>query len=76
MKSRIAALVTLVFSVALLAGSALAATEKCPAGSAKIEAGPWQYCSNDGYITSICIKVGTQTISFTADARLPGRFTG
>ena len=67
MKIRFAALATLVFSVALLAGAAFAGTEKCPAGSAKIESGPWQYCSNDGFITSICIKAGTQTYSFTAD---------
>ncbi len=68
MKIRIASLATLVFSVALLAGAAFAnGTEKCPAGSAKIESGPWQYCSTDGYITSICIKAGNKTYSFSAD---------
>jgi len=67
-KSRFAGLAALAFAVALFAGSAMATgTEKCPAGSAKIEAGPWEYCSKDGPITSVCIKAGNETYSFSAD---------
>ncbi|MEO7866608.1 MAG: hypothetical protein ABIU54_03120 [Candidatus Eisenbacteria bacterium] len=66
-KPRFVGLATLALSVALFAASAFAATEKCPAGEKKIEAGPWQYCSTTGIITSICVKAGTQTFSFTAD---------
>lgn len=67
LKSRFVGLATLALSVALFAGSVIAATEKCPAGAAKLEAGPWTYCSNDGPITSVCIKAGTKVYSFTAD---------
>ncbi len=68
MKSRFAGIVLTAFAVALFAGSAMAnGTEKCPPGDAKIESGPWQYCSKDGVITSICIKAGNRTYTFTAD---------
>ncbi len=68
LKSRFVGLTTLALSVALLAGSAMATgTEKCPAGDAKIESGPWQYCTSGAPIVSICVKAGNQTYSFSAD---------
>ncbi|MEO5616331.1 MAG: hypothetical protein ABIS67_01040 [Candidatus Eisenbacteria bacterium] len=46
---------------------AYAVTERCPDGGIKLGDSQREYCSQDGIITSVCIKAGTRVYSFFAD---------
>lgn len=73
MKRRFAATLLAMFTTVLAAGlflhqgDAQARTEHCPPGGVKLESGPWEWCTKDGVITSVCIKAGTETFTFEKD---------